>query len=103
MRWAPMANERVTVGRRPSGTRATVTPTANRNPSLAGDPMRRESPKKLTPTPTAITATVRTIRSSSRASGLGGRSTSAVSWAIPARRVAEPVRSTTTSVAPATT
>ena len=38
IRWAPMASERVTVGSKPSGTTATVTPTANRNPSEAGVP-----------------------------------------------------------------
>ena len=41
IRWAPMASDSVTVGNRPSGTRATVTPTANRNPSRASVPERQ--------------------------------------------------------------
>jgi hypothetical protein len=73
MRWAPIANDSVTVGSSPSGTSATVTPMANRKPSEAGEPIASETPKKATPTPTAIMATVRTTRSSSWARGLRGR------------------------------
>ena len=68
---APHASERVTVGSRPSGTRATVTPMAKTNPSEAGFPSRSESTKNSPPTPTAMAATVRTRRCSSWVSGLG--------------------------------
>ena len=54
MRCAPMASDSVTVGRRPSGTSATVTPIAKRNPSEAGDPTPSAMPKNAMPTPTAI-------------------------------------------------
>ena len=54
MRWAPTASDSVTVGSRPSGTRATVTPMANRKPSAAGVPTRQREPKKPAPTPTAM-------------------------------------------------
>ena len=91
------------MGRRPSGTRATVTPMAKRKPSLAGSPKSRETPKKLRPTPTARKATTRTTRASSPASGLGGRSTPAVRAAIPARRVAPPVACTRPTPSPVTT
>ena len=42
------------MGRRPSGTRATVTPTANRNPSEAWVPTSTATAKNASPTPTAI-------------------------------------------------
>jgi hypothetical protein len=48
MRWAPIASDSVTVGSRPSGTRATVTPTANRKPSPRGHAhqhRQREEPR----------------------------------------------------------
>lgn len=56
-----------------------------------------------TPTPTAMNTTVRTTRSSSCDRGLGGRSTSAVSRAIDARRVRAPVAATVPSASPVTT
>ena len=34
MRWTPMASDRVTVGSRPSGTMATMMPTAKTKPSI---------------------------------------------------------------------
>ena len=86
MRCAPMASESVTVGSRPSGTSATVTPTAKRNPSVAGVPMSSAKAKNARPTPTASLLTVRTIRSSSRASGVADRLCSVVRCARPARR-----------------
>ncbi len=103
MRCAPIASDKVTVGSRPSGTNATVTPIANRNPSRADVPMRSASTKNTTPTPTAMNAIVRTTRASSRASGVGGRSLPWVIDAIPASRVAAPVATTEARASPSTT
>ena len=60
IRCAPTASESVTVGSSPSGTRATVTPMAKRNPSPAGRPSASAMAKNTTPTPTAMSATTRT-------------------------------------------
>ena len=54
---------------------------------VGGVPMSSDRPKKAMPTPTAITATVRTTRSSSLASGLCGRRTVGSAAAMPASRV----------------
>jgi membrane protease YdiL (CAAX protease family) len=58
--------------------------------------------KKRAPTPTAIFATARTTRSSSRASGLRGRLPAAVSCAIAANRVRAPVAFTSAVPPPST-
>ena len=63
IRCAPIASDNVTVGSRPSGTTATVTPTANRKPSDAFVPTRREIRKNPTPTPIATAASTRETRS----------------------------------------
>ena len=73
MRCAPIASDRVTVGSRPSGTSATVTPIANRKPSVAGVPMSSAIAKNAAADArAAMTAIVRTTRSSSSASGPAG-------------------------------
>ena len=100
---APHASDKVTVGSRPSGTSATVTPMAKTNPSAAGLPSRSESTKKSPPTPTAMPATVRTRRCSSWVSGLGDSAVVVVSWAIDASRVDVPVAVTVASASPSTT
>ena len=73
MRCAPMASDSVTVGSSPSGTSATVTPIANRNPSRGGDADRAARCRRSRRRPdSAMIAIVRTTRSSSSASGLRG-------------------------------
>ena len=62
---APQASDNVTVGSSASGTRATVTPIANTNPSVGGLPSSSASAKNSPPTPTAMAAIVRTTRWSS--------------------------------------
>ena len=76
IRCAPMARDSVTVGSRPSGTSATVTPMANRKASRQEMPTKQGKKKNSTPMPRAIAAVTRTIRRSSSASGVGGASTS---------------------------
>ncbi len=90
------------MGRRPSGTSATVTPIANRNPSRAPIPISVANRKKAPPTTTAIVAIVRTTRSSSCESGLLGRGFDRASWAIEARRVRGPVAITSAVASPST-
>src|SRR5690606_29553026 len=53
IRCAACANESVTVGSSPSGTSATVTPTAIRNAAVNSIPSHSAAPKNATPTPTA--------------------------------------------------
>ena len=65
--------------------------------------MPSEMPKNTRPTPTAISATVRTTRSSSCASGLLGRRPACVIVAIAASRVFDPVASTAARPSPSTT
>ncbi|CAB4323887.1 unannotated protein [freshwater metagenome] len=103
MRWAPTASESVSAGRRPDGTTATVTPTANRNPSDAGVPTSKAMRKNTTPTETAMSAMTREIRSSSRRSGVVGGRARRVRPAIPASRVSAPVARTMASPSPSTT
>ena len=102
IRCAPTARDSVTVGSRPSGTSATITPMANRNASRQEMPTKRESTKNSTPMPRAIAAVMRTIRCSSSASGLGGASTLPVRAAISASLVFPPVPATTPSAWPLT-
>ena len=61
MRCAPIARDRVTVGRRPSGTSATTTPIANRNPSLGAIPTNNATPKNEAPTRRAIVEIARPL------------------------------------------
>ena len=100
---APHARDSVTVGRRASGTGATVTPIAKTRPLLTVSPTSSAIPKKPTPTPMAIIAIVRTTRPKLRVSGLVGLALSVVSRAIPARRVFAPTAETTASPWPSTT
>ena len=102
IRCAPTARDSVTVGSRPSGTSATITPMANKKASRQEIPTSRDSTKNSTPMPRAIAAVMRTIRCSSRASGLGGASTLPVRAAISASRVFPPVPATTPSAWPLT-
>ena len=69
---AALARDSVTVGSRPSGTSATVTPMANSNPSRAGVPSASARPKNSSPTPRATNATTVTTRLRERVSGLTG-------------------------------
>lgn len=103
MRWAPMANDKVTVGSRPSGTSATVTPMANTRASDISIPISAAITAKNPPTPTAIADTLRTRRCSSISRGLSGLSEPDVSEAIVASRVWPPVADTTASTSPVTT
>ena len=103
MRWAPMASDRVTVGSRPSGTTATVTPTANRKPSAAGIPISRATAKKVTPTPIATPAMTRDARANSRRSGVGACRCDWLRAAIAASRVCAPVLTTCARASPSTT
>ena len=100
MRSAAQARLSVTVGRRASGTSATVTPMPNTNPSDSGMPRRTLIAKNDPPTPTAIHAIVRTTRRSSTVSGLAGGGVPVVSRAMSARRVDAPVARTTACASP---
>ncbi len=102
IRWAPSASESVTVGRRPSGTRATVTPTAKRNPLRAPKPKSQAIRKNADPTASATAATTRTTRSSSIVSGLFGRTACWARSAMPASLVRAPVAVTTARPSPST-
>ncbi len=102
IRWALRASERVTVGSRPSGTNATVTPIAKRNASVHLVPTSQETAKKASPTPTDSIDIHRTMRSSSRVNGLRGGLAWLASTAISASRVAEPVAVTRPSASPVT-
>ncbi len=99
---APHASDSVTVGNNASGTRATVTPMANTNPSDAGRPMSAATAKKNNPTPTAMTATTRTTWCSSRVNGVAGGEVIVVIRLISARRMADPVADTSASASPST-
>jgi hypothetical protein len=99
---APIASESVTVGSRPSGTKATVTPSAKRKPSASWIPTSSAMTKNTEPTATDTNAMTRTTRSNSSASGLGGRRPAAVIWAIRASRVEFPVAVTTPRASPST-
>ena len=103
MRVALIASARVSVGSRPSGTSATITPTENRNPSRAGVPSSTDTPKKSTPAATAEAPMMRTARSRSSFKGVGRRTTSPVSVAIPPSLVRAPVATTTACAEPAAT
>jgi hypothetical protein len=103
MRVALMASDSVSVGRSPSGTRATITPTANRKPARTGVPRARDTPKKTTPVPTAKPPMVRTDRLRSSRRGVGRRATSPVSREIAPSRVRAPVATTTTQPLPEAT
>ena len=93
MRWAPMASERVTVGRRPSGhegdghAHGEQEPVARRRAHEEGEPEEAGADADGDQRPRCA----RSDRARGPA-GCGGRSTSAVSRAIPASRVAAPVR-----------
>jgi hypothetical protein len=60
IRWAATDNDSVTVGRSPSGTNATVIPTAKMKPASGGVPSSSMSPKNTPPTPSATVEIVRT-------------------------------------------
>ncbi len=103
MRWVARASESVTVGRSPSGTRATVTPTAKTKRSERLMPRKPATTKNSVPIPIDRTATRRVTLSSSRSSGLRSR---LVRWARSAMRpnlVAIPVSVTAASPDPAVT
>ena len=103
MREALIASDSVSVGNSPSGTSATITPMANRNPSRAGVPSQSETPKNNNPAPTAKAAITFTAWSSSARSGVRPRTTSPVNRAMPPSNVSTPVLATTTSPEPAAT
>jgi hypothetical protein len=65
LRCAPIASASVTVGSKPSGTRATVTPTANKKPSLSRIPTSTAIIRNTAPTAEATRAITRTTRLSS--------------------------------------
>ena len=97
-----MASESVTVGSKPQGTTATVTPTANRKPLEAGVPSSSAIEKNTTPTAIATAAMMRDTRSSSRRSGVGADRCDWVSFAMPASRVRAPVATTVAWASPST-
>ncbi len=104
MRCTPSASARVSVGSSPSGTLATITPRANKNPSATGStPAVTPSTKNPTPKETARTVTIRVTRPISRWRGLGSSTTAWVRWAIVPISVRMPVARTTRRPLPATT
>ncbi len=100
---APHASERVTVGSRASGTRATVTPIAKMKPSSSELPTRSDTSRKSAPMPSAIAAISRTTALSSRVSGVSGLADRVVSSAMPASRVCSPIATTSARASPSTT
>ena len=103
MRWVAIARERVTVGSRPSGMSATITPIANRKRSARLMPPMPASRKKAAPMAIARTATMRVTRSSSRSSGLRSRRVRCARAAMRPNRVCIPVAVTLASAVPAVT
>ncbi|GIU96902.1 MAG: hypothetical protein KatS3mg013_0705 [Actinomycetota bacterium] len=91
------------MGRRASGTRATVTPMPKTNPSAGGVPTRSAAPNEAVPTPMAMREMVRTTRWSSVVRGERGRRPAWARRAIPASRVREPVAVTWPTPSPAMT
>ena len=88
------------MGSSPSGTSATITPTPSSSAEVTSDPITSEAVASRTPTDTAMSATTMTSLCSCTASGLGGRRASAVSAAMPARRVRVPIAVTTPAPSP---
>ncbi|OIQ65008.1 hypothetical protein GALL_534370 [mine drainage metagenome] len=103
MSWAARESDNVTVGSSPSGTSATVAPTAKRKLSVIGRPSTTAITKNPAPTTTAMIAMTRTTVCSCPASGLRGRTAPCVTAAMPARRVRPPVATTSASPCPSTT
>ncbi len=103
IRCVASASESVTVGSRPSGTLATMTPIANRKRSVAPIPSVPASRKNAAPSETESSATTRVIRRISSSSGLSWRSAPAVSVVMRPSSVCMPVAATSASAAPRAT
>ncbi len=103
IRCVARASDSVTVGSRPSGTSATVTPIANTKRSPRLIPANPATTRKSAPMQIARTATIRVRRSSSRSSGLRSRLVCCASSAIRPSRVPMPVAVTSPSPVPEVT
>ena len=103
IRCVARASESVTVGRRPSGTIATMTPMAKTKRSLKPMPSWPATRKNVPPIPIEISATRWVTLFSSRCSGLGSSRVCCVSSAIRPSSVLIPVAVTTASPRPAAT
>ena len=86
-----MARASVSVGRSPSGTLATMMPSMNTTFTQSGRSMTRPQAKNTRSIPSATTLKMRTMRATSRSSGVGGLRTSTLSDAIFPNSVRRPV------------
>ena len=96
----PIASASVIVGRRPSGTFATMRPIAKLAASASGSPATSPSGRKAKPTATATSAISHATRRTSRSRGLSSRPTCCESAAIRPSWVAMPVAKTTARASP---
>ena len=98
----PIANASVKVGSKPSGTLATMMPNMNTTLTQSGRPMAMPQQKKAPPMTIATAVRMRTMRDTSRSSGVGGRGTCTLSAAILPNSVRDPVACTTAMADPRT-
>ena len=92
MRCTANARDRVTVGSRPSGTKATMMPMANTRLSWPPMPTNSQLAKKVkVPIDRATVVIVRTIRATCNSRVLGERRVVAVRWATWPNSVSVPV------------
>ena len=104
MRWTPMARDRVTVGRSPSGTKATIIPMEKTTARSRGVSTRKtEARKKRMPMLMAMAETCLVIRPISFCRGLSSSFISCVRLAIFPNSVAIPVEQITAFPDPALT
>ena len=103
MRWAAMASASVSVGRNPSGTKATMMPMAKVKFAQKESPMNRPTMKKTSPTSTAISPILRVVLAISFWSGEGEGRAVWVRWAILLNSVWVPVAKTAAFASPETT
>ncbi len=103
IRWLPMASARVTVGRRPSGTLATMMPMAKIKFPQKSRPMKWPMPKKITPVIVAMAAMSRVTLTISFWRGESPASTVPVNRAIFPNSVRIPVAKTAALPEPLTT
>ena len=80
MRRTPIASDTDRVAGSPSGTRATITPSAKTNESTNAFPVAARSPNSNAPIATAAAETRLAMIATWRCSGLFSSVTAAVSW-----------------------
>ena len=90
-RTPPIASASVRVGSRPSGTLATMMPSMNTTLTHSGRPIATPYAKNPRPITSATAVRMRTMRATSRSSGVGGRRTSTDSAATLPNSVRRPV------------